>query len=180
MDKHWNLDKANVAVVSQIANQDRSMQVWSALSTSPKLKSELDWMDPWCISTYLCFVEVMIHIWVLVLVEALRSIRFFRDGVALTINRILFQCYSKPQLDWRQNTHELTPQIYVAYVTWNRAVPSRKFLGVCPQHDVIWSGLTVREHLEFFAQAPLVSLWCEYRALVPWERRRWGSDLVFV
>ncbi|CAL1171712.1 unnamed protein product, partial [Cladocopium goreaui] len=29
----------------------------------------------------------------------------------------------------------------------------RKFLGVCPQHDVIWSGLTVREHLEFFAQA---------------------------
>lgn len=29
----------------------------------------------------------------------------------------------------------------------------RKVLGVCPQHDVIWSGLTVREHLEFFAQA---------------------------
>ena len=31
---------------------------------------------------------------------------------------------------------------------------TRKVLGVCPQHDVIWSGLTVREHLEFFAQAP--------------------------
>ena len=24
---------------------------------------------------------------------------------------------------------------------------------VCPQHDVIWSELTVREHLEFFAKA---------------------------
>jgi len=27
----------------------------------------------------------------------------------------------------------------------------RKILGVCPQHDVIWSQMTVREHLEFFA-----------------------------
>lgn len=28
----------------------------------------------------------------------------------------------------------------------------RTFLGVCPQHDVIWVGLTVKEHLEFFAK----------------------------
>lgn len=28
----------------------------------------------------------------------------------------------------------------------------RKMLGVCPQHDVIWGMLTVREHLEFFAE----------------------------
>jgi len=27
----------------------------------------------------------------------------------------------------------------------------RKFLGVCPQHDVIWQMLTVKEHLEFYA-----------------------------
>ncbi|CAE7909071.1 Abca2, partial [Symbiodinium sp. KB8] len=28
---------------------------------------------------------------------------------------------------------------------------------VCPQHDVIWSELTVREHLEFFSKAKGVS-----------------------
>ena len=33
----------------------------------------------------------------------------------------------------------------------------RKMLGVCPQHDVIWSELTVREHLEFFSKATLGS-----------------------
>ncbi|CAJ1333106.1 unnamed protein product [Effrenium voratum] len=33
----------------------------------------------------------------------------------------------------------------------------RKMLGVCPQHDVIWSELTVREHLEFFSKAKGVS-----------------------
>eukprot|EP00931_Biecheleriopsis_adriatica_P069363 TRINITY_DN4321_c0_g1_i1.p1 TRINITY_DN4321_c0_g1~~TRINITY_DN4321_c0_g1_i1.p1 ORF type:complete len:1964 (+),score=351.62 TRINITY_DN4321_c0_g1_i1:38-5929(+) len=33
----------------------------------------------------------------------------------------------------------------------------RQDLGVCPQHDVIWSGMTVKEHLEFFAKAKGVS-----------------------
>lgn len=27
----------------------------------------------------------------------------------------------------------------------------RKFLGVCPQHDILYDNLTVREHLELFA-----------------------------
>lgn len=27
----------------------------------------------------------------------------------------------------------------------------RKYLGVCPQHDVLWEDLTVKEHLELFA-----------------------------
>jgi ABC-type multidrug transport system ATPase subunit len=29
----------------------------------------------------------------------------------------------------------------------------RTFLGICPQHDVIWNELTVSEHLSFFARA---------------------------
>merc|ERR1740138_766663 len=33
----------------------------------------------------------------------------------------------------------------------------RQILGVCPQHDVIWGMLTVREHLEFFAELKGVS-----------------------
>ena len=31
----------------------------------------------------------------------------------------------------------------------------RRILGFCPQHDVIWSQLTVTEHLHFFAHATL-------------------------
>ena len=27
----------------------------------------------------------------------------------------------------------------------------RKFLGVCPQHDILFDNLTVKEHLEIFA-----------------------------
>ena len=27
----------------------------------------------------------------------------------------------------------------------------RKIIGICPQHDVLWDDLTVKEHLEFFA-----------------------------
>lgn len=27
----------------------------------------------------------------------------------------------------------------------------RKILGVCPQHDILYDDLTVREHLELFA-----------------------------
>lgn len=27
----------------------------------------------------------------------------------------------------------------------------RKFMGVCPQHDILFDNLTVREHLELFA-----------------------------
>jgi ABC-type multidrug transport system ATPase subunit len=27
----------------------------------------------------------------------------------------------------------------------------RKFLGVCPQHDILFDDLTVKEHLELFA-----------------------------
>jgi ATP-binding cassette, subfamily A (ABC1), member 3 len=27
----------------------------------------------------------------------------------------------------------------------------RKFMGVCPQHDILYEDMTVREHLEMFA-----------------------------
>ncbi len=27
----------------------------------------------------------------------------------------------------------------------------RKFMGVCPQHDILYDELTVKEHLELFA-----------------------------
>jgi ATP-binding cassette subfamily A (ABC1) protein 3 len=27
----------------------------------------------------------------------------------------------------------------------------RKFMGVCPQHDILFDNLTVKEHLEMFA-----------------------------
>ena len=27
----------------------------------------------------------------------------------------------------------------------------RKFMGVCPQHDILFDNLTVKEHLELFA-----------------------------
>jgi ATP-binding cassette subfamily A (ABC1) protein 3 len=27
----------------------------------------------------------------------------------------------------------------------------RKFMGICPQHDVLYDDLTVKEHLELFA-----------------------------
>ena len=28
----------------------------------------------------------------------------------------------------------------------------RRFMGVCPQHDILWNDLTAREHLEIFAE----------------------------
>ena len=28
----------------------------------------------------------------------------------------------------------------------------RKMTGICPQHDVLFDELTIREHLEFFAR----------------------------
>ena len=36
----------------------------------------------------------------------------------------------------------------------------RKTLGVCPQHDVLWPDLTVREHLELYAAVKGVPRHC--------------------
>ena len=33
----------------------------------------------------------------------------------------------------------------------------RKVLGVCPQHDVLWPDLTVKEHLQLYAAVKGVS-----------------------
>lgn len=36
----------------------------------------------------------------------------------------------------------------------------RRSLGLCPQHDVLFDNLTVREHLLFYAQVLTIMLFC--------------------
>eukprot|EP00457_Paulinella_chromatophora_P000142 gb/GEZN01000142.1/.p1 GENE.gb/GEZN01000142.1/~~gb/GEZN01000142.1/.p1 ORF type:complete len:1985 (+),score=306.96 gb/GEZN01000142.1/:58-6012(+) len=49
-------------------------------------------------------------------------------------------------------------EIYGKSITWDMTAIRKKFLGVCPQHDILYPQLTVKEHLIMYAKLKGVEL----------------------